>query len=558
MTDPQRPGLTPLGGLFSLLMVLGLVGLGAWLMFRPASAPPASTPVSITTPTGTAPAANAAAIEGLIPAESAPPRLPPPGTFQAKDGVLILDISEYAGYAGLIVANGGLEPNPDSEFGRLGLKVKLVKSEGDNWGKLNEGQFMASATTVDVLAVLGRQYAVTVPLLLAFSRGADGIVVRSDIRNVNDLKGKVLVATQFNEADFFLRYLTQEAGLEVVTMDAPGDPGEAVGVVYAGDAEQSCAVFAAALAAGDTRLAGCVGWAPFTDEVVAASGGKARMLVSNRNLLIVADILTVNGGFAQAQPDQVAKLVEGALWGNAQMRADATPHLALLSKTFGWTPEQARNELSKVHFANQPENQAFFAGTIASAGSYSGIFQSAVLAYGSMIRNAADSARFMDGKPLEAAAKTGRFAAEQIAIAPIRHSTQAVEDIPTLSKDLRFLFQANSDQLDMTRPENLAFLDAVKSFLQVSPGSRIILRGHVDPARKEEFRKDGPEVMRKVTLEAMDLSLRRATSVKNELINRMKLDPKRLEAVGRGWEEPLKTTDQAKNRRVEVQWFTLE
>jgi len=175
-----------------------------------------------------------------------------------------------------------------------------------------------------------------------------------------------------------------------------------------------------------------------------------------------------------------------------------------------------------------------------------------------MIRNAADSSRFMDGKPLEAAAKTGRFAAEQIAIAPIRQSTQAVEDTPTLSKDLRFLFQANSDQLDMSRPENLAFLEAVKSFLQVSPGSRIILRGHVDPTRKEDFKKDGPEVLRKVTLEAMDLSLRRATSVKSELINRLKLDPKRLEAVGRGWEEPLKTTDQAKNRRVEVQWFTLE
>jgi NitT/TauT family transport system substrate-binding protein len=30
-----------------------------------------------------------------------------------------------------------------------------------------------------------------------------------------------------------------------------------------------------------------------------------------------------------------------------------------------------------------------------------------------------------------------------------------------------------------------------------------------------------------------------------------------VETVGRGWEEPL-GTDSDQNRRVEVQWFTLE
>ena len=35
------------------------------------------------------------------------------------------------------------------------------------------------------------------------------------------------------------------------------------------------------------------------------------------------------------------------------------------------------------------------------------------------------------------------------------------------------------------------------------------------------------------------------------------IDAKRLEIVGRGWEEPA-GKDSAMNRRVEVQWFTLE
>ena len=44
---------------------------------------------------------------------------------------------------------------------------------------------------------------------------ADGIVVRSEIKRINQLKGKVLTTAQFTEADFFIRYLAQEAGLEI-------------------------------------------------------------------------------------------------------------------------------------------------------------------------------------------------------------------------------------------------------------------------------------------------------------------------------------------------------
>jgi len=56
----------------------------------------------------------------------------------------------------------------------------------------------------------------------------------------------------------------------------------------------------------------------------------------------------------------------------------------------------------------------------------------------------------------------------------------------------------------------------------------------------------------------MELSRQRAVGVREALLARHpKLDPKRVETVGRGWEEPV-GTDSALNRRVEVQWFTLE
>ena len=64
--------------------------------------------------------------------------------------------------------------------------------------------------------------------------------------------------------------------------------------------------------------------------------------------------------------------------------------------------------------------------------------------------------------------------------------------------------------------------------------------------------------MRSMALKAMELSRQRAESVRDALLKRHpRLDAKRIELVGRGWEEPA-GTDSDMNRRVEVQWFTLE
>ncbi len=39
-------------------------------------------------------------------------------SFEPKDGILDVELSEYAGYAGLVAANGGLEPSAESHFAR--------------------------------------------------------------------------------------------------------------------------------------------------------------------------------------------------------------------------------------------------------------------------------------------------------------------------------------------------------------------------------------------------------------------------------------------------------
>ena len=146
----------------------------------------------------------------LVETRTSIPKLKAAAEYKPDGNVVEIELSEYAGYSGLIVANGGLEPNENSLFFKKhGFKVKLTLSEEESWSALNSGKMAASATTVDVLTAYGSQFEVVVPALIGYSRGADGVVVRKDIKTINDLRGKILASAQFTEADFFIRYLAQ-------------------------------------------------------------------------------------------------------------------------------------------------------------------------------------------------------------------------------------------------------------------------------------------------------------------------------------------------------------
>ncbi len=557
--------MTARGKFILTLVILAIAGLGSykwWSRFMPAQAGKAAATTAATS--GSATTAKAAKLDtaDFVAPLSSCPLLPPAGTFVPKDNTLDLELSEYPGYAGIIVANGGLEPTENSVFFRKhGFKVRIKLSEEESWPALNTGRIAAAATTVDVLTAYCRNFQVLAPVQIGFSRGADGIVVRKEIRRINDLKGRTLVTSQFNESDFFIRYLTQEAGLGVHMLATPGETPkpDKINLLFAVDAFVAGDLFLKELKSGGQRLAGCVTWSPKTTDIVDASNGAAVLLTTNKNLLIIADILVVNKGLAQANPKMVAGLVAGILEGNRLVRDNAEPHLDLIGRTFKWDRAKTQGGLAKVHLSNLPENLAFYSGAIDAAGSFAGIYSSATLAYGSLIDVPVDADRYMDATHLTALQAAGAFAGQQIAIVPIRsHARGALEGDPLLTKDIRFLFEPNSTKLDLSHQANLTALESIQRLLKVSPGSTILLRGHVDNAMIENFRKQGGETfVRQMALKAMELSKTRATEIRSVLVSRLAVQAARLETVGRGWEEPA-GTDAEKNRRVEVQWFTVE
>lgn len=550
---PDETRLTTLGKLLSIVLVAGLIGLGVYMVQRGRTGDSAS-PESAS---GDSKAAAVAEVKLEV------PKLGPPGPVELKDKTVPLEISEYAGYAGLIAANGGLEPTESSVFFKdHGFKVKLTVKEDEDWSELNAGKIAASVTTVDVLAAYGRQFHAVVPAQIGFSRGADAVVVRSDITRINGLKGKIVDTAQFTEVDFLIRYLAQEAGLRIKmlgSVDAAPDPDK-LNLVYTEDGFGAGDLFLDDIKSGRNRLAGCVTWEPKTSEVVQQSGGKAHILTTNRNLLIVGDVLVVHKGFAEQRPEIVAGLVHGLLEGNRMVRDRPDAYLDVVGRAFKWSRDETRDELSKVHLSNLPENLAFFSGSIDAAGSFGGIYQAAVYSYGAeLIKDPLDADRFLDLKHLQELDKSGAFKEQKVAIAPIRSGGgTAVETNPLLSKDIRFLFEPNSAVLDLASQDNLKNLEAIKKLFQVSPGSTVLLRGHVDNALVEDFRRKGGDgFVRQMALKAVELSRQRAGEIRRVLVEKHKVDGSRIEIVGRGWEEPVGGDSDA-NRRVEVQWFTIE
>lgn len=564
--------MTKLGKLVFTLVILIIAGV-AIFNWWPKEKPAAATAVNSATAspsgsnTSTAPATDSGdSTNPFITVPDEVPRLPAPQSYQVKDNTILIELSEYAGYAGLFVANGGLAPNEDSFFFKnYGFKVEFKLSEEDSWAALNRGEMAGSSTTVDVLAAYGRQMHVTVPAQICYSRGADGIIVRSEIRRINDLKGKVLTAAPLNETEFFIRYLASEADLSVNRLSSINDSPapDKVNLLFCEDAFEGADAFLEDLNSGSNKIHGCVTWAPKTTEVVEASGGKARQITDNRNLLIISDILMFNKAFASEHPEMVKGVVHGLIWGNDQVRSNPSNYhqfIADVFKDYEWSVEDAKDELDKVHLSNLPENLAFFSGRIDAAGSFEGIYQSAALVYGGQIvKNPAPASYFMNLKNLEELQASGEFASQAVSIQPIRSSTRSpIEQDPLLSRNIRFLFEPNSDKLDMTQPINDEYLATVKKMLQVSPGSIVLLRGHVDDSLVEQFRSQGGEkLVKTMALKAMQLSKDRATEVEKLLMEKQQIADERIELIGRGWEEPLgKDADQ--NRRVEVQWFTVE
>ena len=132
--------MTARGKIVLTILILGVVGFGGWkwwdrLTQRPGSTPPTANSGGGTN--GVAAAKDAQAPE-LTETLTEVPTLTPPAAYQVKSNTVVIELSEYAGYAGFIAANGGLTPNTNSIFfKKYGFLVHLTMSEEESCTELS-------------------------------------------------------------------------------------------------------------------------------------------------------------------------------------------------------------------------------------------------------------------------------------------------------------------------------------------------------------------------------------------------------------------------------------
>src|SRR5436190_3323729 len=377
--------MTARGKIILTILILGIVGFGVyrwWDKIAPQSrrqnvsidpvqvkkqieqAKEAATAADIPLLAGT----NTAAIVGRsgIPAVTGVSDYAKP--MQNGKPVVEFPINVWPGWAPIIVANAGLEPNDQSIFAKkygFYVHLSIVDDPVKARDLFASGQSHVLWGTLDMIALFAPELVKdsrTVPVVcqqIDWSGGGDGMVARGEIRSINDLrmtggKRKKLVLAQNSPSHYLIMALLIDAGI---------DPGD-IDFKWAADAPAAAKIFVT-----DPSYDAFVGWSPDIYNVTERMKGSTRLVVttSTANHLI-ADVWAVRNDFYRDHPEMVSGLVQGIFEGIDSVRKDPGLAAKALAAAFKLPEEDCKNMVGKdggitegdAHLTNYRENAKFF------------------------------------------------------------------------------------------------------------------------------------------------------------------------------------------------------
>jgi ABC-type nitrate/sulfonate/bicarbonate transport system substrate-binding protein len=140
-------------------------------------------------------------------------------------------------------------------------------------------------------------------------------IVRADIRNPADLKGKKIATRKGSTAEYFLTTYLTKNGIN------PAD----VNIINLGPEEN-----APALLAGN--IDGFFIWGPYPALALKIMGDKARVLTTARGYYLEQLYLTANRNFAQANPDTVVKVLKAIQSANEHIRSNPNDSAEIVAR----------------------------------------------------------------------------------------------------------------------------------------------------------------------------------------------------------------------------------
>ncbi|MFZ2961105.1 MAG: phosphate ABC transporter substrate-binding/OmpA family protein [Candidatus Ozemobacteraceae bacterium] len=502
----------------------------------------------------------------FVPQETLPPVKGTSGyKWDDKNKTVVFPINVWIGWLPIVAANHGFAPNEESIFfKKFGFKVdlKLIDDPVAARDSFAAGNSHILWGTLDMMALFAPELmkdSRTAPRIfqqIDWSNGGDGIVVRTRIKSVADLKGKTIVYAQNSPSQYFICNLLINAGIKL----------DQVTHKYTATAFDAAAAFVA-----DKSIDACVSWAPDIYNIPEKVAGTRLLTTTSEANKLIADVWAVRADFARDKPEIVKGLVAGIFEGMDLCKNPTSKALAFqwMADGYGMKVEDVKSMENDAHSTNFGENKEFFLNAN-NPTNFERTWKNIATIYkeAGLLANAAPFEQVMDFSPLQAFEKDGTFKHqldEYVSkFVPTSYKKISAE-APIITQTVRINFYPNSanifepahDDIGRPLPNSLydsnidATLEKVARLVGAYERAMIAITGHTDSSMKGKV----PDQVVK------DLSNDRATAVKEALVKKFKFDPNKFVAEGKGWESPADANDplnQAMNRRVEISVYPPE
>jgi NitT/TauT family transport system substrate-binding protein len=568
--ESQERKITPLGTIISIILILGLIGLGAYMVltkYMPGQKPTPVTqgesteaPVEAADTTGVTtvkeykfvPAERLAAVKGVSQYK-----------WDPEQKVLRFSYNVWAGWLPVIAANKGIKPNDESVFfKKYGFRVEMVLMDDPVTARdaYAAGEVHTVWGTADMIVLFAPELirdSRTSPRVVQqidWSNGGDGIVVRNAIKSVADLRGKTITLAQNSPSEYYLTSLLLSAGMK------PAD----IRAKYTATAFEAAAAFVA-----DKSIDACVSWAPDIYNIPDRVAGTRILCSTAESNKLIADVYAVRADFAKDHPEIVEGLVAGIFEGMDLVKEKPEEAAKWMADAFGMKPEEVMAMKNDAHPTNFAENVQFFLNA-SNPTNFERTWQNATYVYRELgrINTPVPFDQVMDFTVIQKLEKAGTFAHQKdesvTTFTPGSYKVIQAES-PILTQTIRINFYPNSsnpyeaarDQFGTVVAGKLydpgvdATLEQVARLSGQFDRAVILIEGHTDSSMRG----------RAPVQAVRDLSLSRAEAIKQALIEKFKFDPNKFIVQGVGWDKPADPKDplnQALNRRVEINVYPPE
>jgi outer membrane protein OmpA-like peptidoglycan-associated protein len=381
--------------------------------------------------------------------------------------------------------------------------------------------------------------------------------VREDVKTVADLRDKKLVLAQNSPSQYFALNMLVAGGVQ---------PSE-VNMIYTNTAFEAAAAFAA-----NKNISGVVSWAPDIYNLSKHKGN--RMLVNTQTAnKLIADIWFARADFAQDNPGIIEALVRGIFDSMEELKKPDRKDVCakLMAAGYNMPSEDALAMFGDAHNTNWAENYQFFLNQN-NPTNFERIWRQSYYLYrqiGTIQNTPVRFDQIMDFSIIQKLGSEEKYKSQrdeyQIQLAPKTVGEIRAESGEILTNTVVIHFYPNdwdlhkmiTRKIDGKDVESLYdpnvdnVLEGIAKLVGQFGAARVIIEGHTDGSLRGQV---PPELVK-------ELSMNRANSVREALVQKFSMEPNRFVVDGMGWDRPADAKEpfnHAKNRRVEVKVYPAE